>query len=147
MDKVTWVHVLASEREIPAHLPQVAGVVIRMSGKQMATLNETYRAFAQAFKFPDYFGFNMNALYDLLTDLAWITFESMTLVITDAEHVLCRGAAGDNEALLGVLESTGQHWATPIALNEVWDREAIDFRTLLIRGEEKCALLPLTTSV
>jgi hypothetical protein len=107
-------------------------LAILLDGHHMTTLEECYAEFSAKIMFPDYFGANMNALYDMLTDLSWLSFRSLTLIIDKAYLLLIDGSVGDKEALLNLLESVADYWAKPINLGEVWDRSAIDFRTLLI---------------
>ncbi|MEU7003428.1 barstar family protein [Nonomuraea sp. NPDC046570] len=56
------------------------------------TTRQVMAAIASALKFPDYFGYNLDALYDCLTDLSWLP---------DGEHVLIwskPGALRDTDA-------------------------------------------------
>ncbi|MEV8634673.1 barstar family protein [Streptosporangium sp. NPDC051023] len=44
----------------------------RIDGSEITTSAEAMTAIAEALSFPDYFGHNLDALYDCLTDLAWL---------------------------------------------------------------------------
>ncbi|WP_433250207.1 barstar family protein [Streptosporangium sp. CA-135522] len=44
----------------------------RIDGSAVTTSAEAVDAIAEALSFPDYFGHNLDALYDCLTDLAWL---------------------------------------------------------------------------
>ena len=86
---------------------------------------------SSSFQFPDYYGRNLNALRDCLTDLAWLpSCEGYLVIFENAESLL---ADEDNEVLNGVLsvfQVAGSEWATEVSLGEWWDRKAIPFHTV-----------------
>ena len=47
------------------------------------TTHQLMSAIASALRFPDYFGYNLDALYDCLTDLSWLPDGDYVLVWQD----------------------------------------------------------------
>jgi hypothetical protein len=45
--------------------------VFHLEGQQIASLDRHFKALADLFQFPDYFGENWDAVADCLTDLSW----------------------------------------------------------------------------
>jgi RNAse (barnase) inhibitor barstar len=76
----------------------------------MRTVETALAEFAQALKFPDYFGGNFNALFDCLTDLDWLPADHFLLIVQHAEQLLEEGGDGDLTALINVLEETCDYW-------------------------------------
>ncbi|MEV7009713.1 barstar family protein [Streptosporangium sp. NPDC051022] len=60
--------------------PRSGTFVHRIDGSEITTSAEAMSAIAAALSFPDYFGHNLDALYDCLTDLAWLPAGEHVLV-------------------------------------------------------------------
>ncbi|MCO1582275.1 barstar family protein [Crossiella sp. SN42] len=71
-----------------------------VDGSELRTKRAVLQAFARALSFPDYFGVNLDALYDCLTDLSWLPPGEHRLHWTHAE-VLRRS---DPAAFAGISE-------------------------------------------
>jgi hypothetical protein len=89
------------------------------------------RAIARALRFPDYFGFNWDALEECLTDLDWLDAQGTVLVLSRADRLAGR-APRDLTVALDILEDTAAYWAV----------EGRPFVTLLQAGARR-ALAPL----
>lgn len=55
----------------------------RINGARLDTSDSVMTAIASALKFPSYFGYNLDALYDSLTDLSWLPPGEHVLVWTN----------------------------------------------------------------
>ncbi|MEU7893466.1 barstar family protein [Nonomuraea sp. NPDC049152] len=55
----------------------------RVDGARLDTSDSVMTAIASALKFPSYFGYNLDALYDSLTDLSWLPPGEHVLVWTN----------------------------------------------------------------
>ncbi len=75
-----------------------------LDGKRCKTLPELYVQLNAALKFPDYFGGNLDALFDCLCDLSWIPQKHVSLIFTRAELLLSQAANRDKAALMETLE-------------------------------------------
>ncbi|MEC3977257.1 barstar family protein [Amycolatopsis sp. H20-H5] len=51
-----------------------------LDGRRAVDKTSTLSAIAEALSFPDYFGHNLDALYDCLTDLAWLPVGEHVLI-------------------------------------------------------------------
>ncbi|GAA2834258.1 barstar family protein [Crossiella cryophila] len=71
-----------------------------VDGSTLRTGRAALAAFAEALSFPDYFGGNLDALYDCLTDLSWLPAVEHHVHWTHAE-VLRRN---DPDAFAGISE-------------------------------------------
>ena len=73
--------------------------IIRLDGRAMTDRGETHRYLKDRFGFPDYYGNNLDALYDLLTEIGMPT----KIILTETAALLA--AQGDyGRALLNVFE-------------------------------------------
>ena len=107
-------------------------MIIYLDGYNMMTTRECYSELFKKLDFPDYFGYNLNALYDMLTDLSWLSFRNLTLMIEKSYLLLSSETNEDREVFLEILEDVAENWAVPINLGETWDRSAVVFRTILV---------------
>jgi RNAse (barnase) inhibitor barstar len=70
-----------------------------------------FTEFAEALKFPDYFGHNWDALEECLADLEWLPAKGYVLCFTNAESIL----PDDEEefaTFLEVMSDAGEAWAS-----------------------------------
>ena len=79
-----------------------AAVTHRIDGLKITTSAEAMAAIAEALSFPEYFGHNLDALYDCLTDLAWLPPGEHLLVWTRSS-VLRNADPAAYEAIRAVL--------------------------------------------
>jgi RNAse (barnase) inhibitor barstar len=62
-------------------------VVGYMDGASIDSQEELLRALAAAFRFPDYFGGNWDAVDECLRDLEWLPASEYLLVVTSSTHL------------------------------------------------------------
>ncbi|GHE36476.1 hypothetical protein GCM10017673_43850 [Streptosporangium violaceochromogenes] len=65
----------------------------RIDGDHITTSAEAMDAIAEALSFPGYFGHNLDALYDCLTDLKWLSPGEHLLVWSQPASLLSRDPA------------------------------------------------------
>lgn len=53
--------------------------ITRIHCASCSTLDDCYTVFSNAFQFPDYFGYNLDALEDMLLDLDWMEADSIVV--------------------------------------------------------------------
>lgn len=99
--------------------------IISISGSKSHTLKEFYGALAQALEYPDDFGFKVEELDDLLSDLSWIEDSHLILHITDTEEWLIKERNKERiftmlDLLQGIVEDW--HWMDP----EDEDKKTVD---------------------
>lgn len=86
--------------------------IARLNGSCCQTSEDLYNELQVAFEFPDYFGRNLDALYDCLMDLEWITQDRIILVIEHFDDLL-KDESNDPELLedfLITLEDVCRSW-------------------------------------
>lgn len=85
--------------------------VIEIDAGEVTTLREFYEVLAKALHFPDYFGFNLDSLDELLNDLTWIEDEKLAVYFNNSERFLEKER---NETkiltLLDLLDATCEDW-------------------------------------
>jgi RNAse (barnase) inhibitor barstar len=118
--------------EIEKWIESPASLIFRLNGDRMLTLEDCYTEFAKKLNFPEYFGYNLNALNDMITDLSWLDFQSIHIFIENAYLFLVNEQKETREVLFDILESAGESWAKPVQLNEIWDRNSVDFKVFLV---------------
>ncbi|GGS41622.1 MULTISPECIES: barstar family protein [Actinokineospora] len=73
-----------------------------LDGADVRTKLDFYDAVAEVLRFPDWFGHNLDALYDCLTDLSWLPEGDHVLVWTHPE-VLAEADPAGYRAIQAVL--------------------------------------------
>jgi len=117
-----------------AHLAAPPDFVVRtLRGAAAPTKTAVMTELARLLEFPSYFGNNWDALYDCLTDLAWLPAAGYVIVVTDAHQLLVRREA-DFTTFVDVMNDVGKHWATPEASEAV--RVALPFHLVLVVSED-----------
>jgi RNAse (barnase) inhibitor barstar len=105
--------------------------VVVLEGGGMRSTEGFYAEIANKMKLPDYYGKNLNALDECVTDLEWIDYGlPVVVIVRDAELML----NNDRELLHGFLDvmtSAGEEWSRPIQDGNDWDRPAVPFHVIL----------------
>ena len=68
--------------------------IIILDGSLMTSREKTYRHIAKELRLPDYFGKNLDALYDLLTDL-YVNDDTIVILINCRKMKKSLGEYGD----------------------------------------------------
>lgn len=85
--------------------------VARIDGANSQTLTGFYKEIARALEFPDYFGFNLDSLDELLNDLSWIKEEIIVVFITGSEHFIANDPDPERlQDLLVLLDEAAGNW-------------------------------------
>jgi RNAse (barnase) inhibitor barstar len=111
--------------------------VARFDGAELHDENDVFAGFYQAFQFPEWFGWNSDALSDCLRDLHWLPADRFLVVIDRADQALTIDAE-ERRLLIRVLRRAAQSWASPMN-----DRRPapIAFRVIFRCPEEAVARL------
>jgi RNAse (barnase) inhibitor barstar len=78
-------------------------LAVTLDGTKTATLRTFYPKIAGLFHFPDYFGKNLDALFDCLTSLDNIPNPNVVLIILDLNHFLEKETPEKRAAALKIL--------------------------------------------
>lgn len=112
-------------------VPEVAKLgdeyaIIEIDGRQSKTLRQFYEHIARTMEFPDYFGFNLDSLDELLNDLDWIEDEKIALYFTHADQLISQERDPKKLAsLLNLLDATAEDWKWVDEADEVERKELI----------------------
>jgi RNAse (barnase) inhibitor barstar len=91
-------------------LPEDYSIAV-IDGKEVTTLRHFYEVLAKTLEFPDYFGFNLDSLDELLNDLSWIENEKIAIQIINSESFLASERNQDKIlTLLDLLDATCEDW-------------------------------------
>jgi RNAse (barnase) inhibitor barstar len=90
---------LKSLPNLPAHAH-----VVEIDGAKALTLRSFYPRIAKALFFPDYFGKNLDALFDCLCSLETLGQERVVLVVRNAKLFLSKEKNEKKQAVLEVLQ-------------------------------------------
>jgi RNAse (barnase) inhibitor barstar len=60
-------------------------IFVMIHGKNLKKMADFYSLLQQNLLFPDYFGHNMDALFDMLSDLNWLDYENIFVIIREAD--------------------------------------------------------------
>jgi RNAse (barnase) inhibitor barstar len=83
----------------------------KIDGSKAKNYKDFFQSMAAAFEFPDYFGHNMNALWDCMTDLDWLDRRNYALVITNFSDLLKDEKSGERDSIMTFLEEIINDWA------------------------------------
>lgn len=76
--------------------------VILIHAKAIETLDDFYKDIQVALEIPDYFGYNLDALEEVLSDLSWIKEPHAILIIYRSELLLSH-RSDERDSLISVL--------------------------------------------
>ncbi|WP_299550633.1 barstar family protein [Seonamhaeicola sp.] len=81
-----------------------------INGLQCPTKSDALREFGNSFLFPKYYGNNLDALEDCLTDLSWIKQSKVILVINDFDLFLTNETEEFKSSFLELLYDVQKEW-------------------------------------
>lgn len=119
----------ATERDAPSSIDGQA-VIRLLRGAKMRSYQGLYDEFAAALQFPYYFGENMAAFDECLSDLEWLSGSCFILAISDADLLLDQE---DREALphlIGRLAELAGEWNEPASDVGEYLRDPTPFHVL-----------------
>ena len=96
------IHILDTKR--PSFISKRSHTFIALlDGAGILTLDEFYTAISKALNFPDYFGRNLDALEEMLSDLGWIEQNTILLIVKNPEE-LFKGKSKEGESIMALIE-------------------------------------------
>jgi RNAse (barnase) inhibitor barstar len=85
-------------------VPEKNQFIAVIDGKRCKTMPDLYVQLNAALQLPEYFGGNLDGLYDCLCDFSWIEQQHVQLIFTRSELLLSNADATEKEALLETLK-------------------------------------------
>jgi RNAse (barnase) inhibitor barstar len=102
--------------------------VARLDGARLQDEDDVFHAFSLAFRFPEWFGWNWDALRDCLRMLDGVRADRY-LVLVDKSGAMLADRPRERELLLSILHDTQQLWANPLRSGR---REPVPFDVVLL---------------
>ena len=151
MDKLftldSAVHFFALETKdlASAKLDQVRGsaapIARTVRGRKMRTLSALFDEFAAALQFPSYFGENMDAFNECISDLNWLSVADPIVVLVTDPHLVLELESGDVlRWFVSTMRSAIKELGLPITVGEWWDRPGIPVRLGMTADRDTLAL-------
>ncbi|MBK6545944.1 MAG: barstar family protein [Saprospiraceae bacterium] len=103
---------IVSDRSKFQNLKAKNTFIAKINGERCKTSNDLFRELKNEFELPDYFGKNLDALYDCLMDMEWIAQDHIRIVI-DAFDLLLSNEENDPELIedfIITLDDICQSW-------------------------------------
>ena len=135
--KAPWTALLtltAGKRAEPLVHPPSGFTLKVIQGRHCKTPANLFAEFAQALKFPDYFGHNWDAMEECLADLEWLPAKGYILLVTNAEGVLPEDEE-EYETFLEILRDAGEAWGNGQA--GMSRQQATPFHALFVVSERE----------
>lgn len=83
----------------------------RLDGSTIKTEDDFFKAIASSLSFPDYFGENLDALYDCLNDLDWIGQTTIIIQFDNYDDLLSQAQKTFKEDVFSICYETAFCWA------------------------------------
>lgn len=82
----------------------------KLNGKRMLSLDGILDEFSAVYQFPEYFGYNWDALDECINDLDWINARAFVLILMNFDIMLAEYDSGDVDILVKVLKNACLNW-------------------------------------
>ena len=104
-----------------------------INGKECKTLQDFLTRIGKAFKFPSYYGHNLNALNDCLNDLEWLNKPNYVFIIRNPQEFLIKEQVDIYNHIIHFLEEVSTQWKNvPNYPGEEEYRKKSDFKIKMI---------------
>lgn len=85
--------------------------IIELDGEKCQTLRGFYETIADSMDFPDDFGFNLDSLDDMLSNLSWIAETQLAVYVRDSVNFLSKERNENKKlTLIDLLEAICEEW-------------------------------------
>ena|SRR5690242_15573030 len=82
-----------------------------IDGNKCKNIHSFLEEIGAAFKFPDYYGVNLNAFWDCIGDLSWLKANNYCLTIENSKAFLSEETRKAQKEILDLLERVKQDWS------------------------------------
>jgi RNAse (barnase) inhibitor barstar len=104
-----------------------------IDGANCGTIKSFLKEIGKAFRFPSYYGQNMDALNDCLNDLEWIDKPNYILIVKNSNEFLTEESQETRGRILTFFQEVSMEWANvPNYSGEEIYRKRADFRVKLL---------------
>lgn len=100
--------------------------IIELDGQKTQTLRGFYEEVADALAFPEEFGFTLDELDEMLSDLSWLEDEKIVVYISQSEHFIEKERNPEKiSTLLNLLDAICEDWRWEDGVEELPKKELI----------------------
>lgn len=110
---------------------------VALDGNNMSTWESTYTELCAVLPLPDYFGRNLDALSECLTDNDVIDCDGIVFWIDNASALLADANANAIDGLMDAFTVAAEELSRPVTEGQPWDRPAIPFHVLLTKVDRE----------
>ncbi|MFV2104658.1 barstar family protein [Micromonospora sp. LOL_024] len=131
-------HVLSDSTDLDSlrrSVPVSGGVVVKLDGGLMRTVEALFAEFVRELRFPEYFGWNWAAFAECITELSGCPARAYLLVIERADLLLGDSPA-DREIFFRLIKDVSSEWANSFGLGPEWDGGEVPFNVALLCSDE-----------
>lgn len=105
-----------------------AYTLIEINGKNCETLRGFYEATAEAMAFPEDFGFNIDSLDEMLSNLSWMEEERIAIYVKESEYFLAKERNENKKlTLLDRLSAICEDWRWMEPDEEGFEKKQLTF--------------------
>lgn len=104
--------------------------IIILDGAEIPDLKTLYDTLVNELEFPEYFGDNLDALYDMLTDLQWLSQNCFELLLYNYEEFLRDEDIETKAEVISIMDETVECWKEEVPEDVDWDTKI--FHVLLV---------------
>ncbi len=105
--------------------------LIELDGSRMKNVSELYDEISSRLKLPGYFGRNLNALSECLTDSDLLEGTGFIFFITSGESLLVESEPKVLKGFIDTIYAVCREWAMPVDSGQAWDRPATPFHVII----------------
>lgn len=102
-----------NRRELITNLQNLNIVTHEIDCSSINSEEDLFDRFAETLNFPDYFGKNWNALWDMLTDLSWLPEKNRVIILDNISHIGRQEPYMVN-LMFEYLRDAAVYWAVPV---------------------------------
>ena len=95
--------------------------IIILDGAEIPDLKTLYDTLINELEFPEYFGDNLDALYDMLTDLQWLSQHCFELLLYNYEEFLRDEDIETKAEVISIMDETVECWKEDVPDDVEWD--------------------------
>ena len=105
-------------------------IIVEIEGHEVNDFQSLNDLLSDKLNFPNYFGENLDALFDMLVDLQWLKQDSIEFVISDFENLLIDEGELAKAELMLLLEDVCLEWIEGDFNDDEWEMKK--FRVIIL---------------
>jgi hypothetical protein len=112
--------------------------IAEINGTTIQSVNDLFDALKRSFHFPEYFGFNWNAVDECLNDLDWLKAKAYLLIVRAIDSFRMNEA--DFQIFIKVLNKTSREWRQGRNYNPEFSTQPTPFHVVMTIRKDNAQL-------